>query len=166
MNPEFVEYTDEQVIDALTYTINHGERYWKALAIPKIEDKYKAKFVGEFSINQGAGWTEFPVALFYQETPPEGYDQYFGIYIKNENMGVYIVSGQSAADTEILGVVSRDNEIIYSRFRHDYRISTDGTVMIDGGRDYLKTSGGPIMRLQIIKDKLVIMGPVDNDAIL
>lgn len=153
---------DVQVVtDALTYTINHGDQYWNFL-IPKVEKERNCKYVGEFCINQGSGWTEFPVAIFYQdEQPIEGWSHYFGIYLKHGH--AYITSGQSAVDTEIIGVISRDNEIIYSRFRHDYRLSTDGTVMIDGGRDYLKTNASNQVRLGIVKDKLIILGTVDQE---
>lgn len=154
--------SDAQIVmDVLKYTINHGEPYWD-LAIPRIERERNCTYVGEFCINQGSGWTVNPVAIFYQEEPPvAGYSNYFGIYFSDHY--AYITSGQSAVDTEIIGVVAHNMEVIYSRYRHDYRISTDGTVMIDGGRDYTKTNASKLVRMKIIKDRLTILGPSLTD---
>ena len=60
--------------------------------------------------------------------------------------------------------MNKSNEVIYSRFRHDYRLTSDDTVMIDGGRDYTKSSGpGRTVRMQIVKDELVILGFVEYE---
>ena len=151
--------TQEMEIDGkmVTVTINHGEQYWP-FKIAQIERTKNARYVGEFAINQGSGWTESPVALFYQDKPPvEGYSHYFGILMRGEN--VYITCGQSAVDTEIIGIMSKEHEVIYSRFRHDYRLTEDGTCMIDGGRDYLKSNGaGRLVKMKIVEDELVIIG--------
>ena len=37
--------------------------------------------------------------------------------------------------------VKSTKEVIFSRNTHDYRTSSDKTVSIDGGRDYVKISG-------------------------
>ena len=55
--------------------------------------------------------------------------------------------------------MSKEHEVIYSRFRHDYRLTEDGTCMIDGGRDYLKSNGaGRLVKMKIVEDELVIIG--------
>lgn len=64
----------------------------------------------------------------------------------------------SAVENDIAGIVAKNGDVIYSRYRHDYRMSPDNSVMIDGGRDYTKNNGGgPIVTLRIVKDKLVIV---------
>jgi outer membrane protein assembly factor BamB len=79
----------------------------------------------------------------------EGYSKYFALIIQNGS--AYITSGASAVDGIITGIVADDGEIIYSRYRHDYRTSTDGTVFIDGGRDYVRCGrGGRCVSLKIV----------------
>ena len=59
-------------------------------------------------------------------------------------------------------VVAANGDVIYSRYRHDYRHSPDGSVWIDGGRDYTR-SGVPtgewdaFVTLRIVEDKLIIV---------
>jgi hypothetical protein len=50
----------------------------------------------------------------------------------------YITDASSAFSAPITGILTKDGEVIVSRFRHDY-IVKDG-YMIDGGRDYLRCS--------------------------
>jgi hypothetical protein len=38
------------------------------------------------------------------------------------------------------GIVADNGEVIYSRYRHDFVYSTDRSVFVDGGRDYVKSS--------------------------
>jgi hypothetical protein len=108
--------------------------------LPAVEEKYNAQFVGDFCIKSKHGWSEQPVAIFWQETPPvEGYSNYFGVFVQDDT--VYITSGASAFAEPIEGIVARNGEVIFSRYRHDYHSSTDGSVTVDGGRDYLRVLG-------------------------
>ncbi len=149
--------------ETIQATINHGEQYWP-FKIATIEAVKNCRYVGEFALNQGAGWTEAPAAVFYQPNPAEGHSHYFGLFMRGDHM--VITGAQSAADVEMTGKMNKSNEVIYSRFRHDYRLSTDGTIMIDGGRDYMKTSGpGRYVRMKIVDDELVILGYFEDDTI-
>ena len=122
--------------------INKGQSYWgwSEEQIKKIEEMKNAKYVGDFCLKTRDGaWAEEPVALFWQETPPvEGYSHYFGLFYRNQTL--YVTGGQSAADEVMTGMIADSGEIIYSRYRHDYRVSADGTAMIDGGRDYVRSN--------------------------
>lgn len=118
--------------------VNSG-RQDSEFKIDVIEAKYNAKYVGQFCPkNKSGGWVNDPIDVFYQKNPPNGYSPYLGIFQNNE--GAYITSGQNAVSGNIIGVIADDGEIIYSRFRHDYRISTDGSTFIDGGRDYTRSN--------------------------
>lgn len=68
-----------------------------------------------------------------------------------------ITNAESAFSEPITGVVAKDGEIIFSRFRHDYQESTDGSVFVDGGRDYLRTNTHPdrVISLVVSKNRLV-----------
>jgi hypothetical protein len=49
--------------------------------IEYVENKYKAKYLGDFSIKSKDSWTERPLALFYQPRPKKslGHTNYFAI---------------------------------------------------------------------------------------
>lgn len=124
-----------------------------------LEDEYKASFVGDFCVKGTNGWVNAPIAVFYQENIPEevvAASHYFGIYFQGHQL--YICNAASAFDDPITGIVAMNGEIIYSRYRHDGRYSQDGSVFIDGGRDYIRSSGGgQWVTLTIDKDKLRVM---------
>jgi hypothetical protein len=125
--------------------------YW-GFNIGLVEKKYNAKYMDDFCIKTKTGWSEVPAAIFWQEKPPvEGYSNYFGLFVQ---MGkVLITSGESAFDVPIDGLVADNGEVIYSRYRHDYQHSKDGSVTIDGGRDYLRSGGNmQAKRVNIIND--------------
>jgi hypothetical protein len=141
--------------------INHGERVLDWLNIEKVESKYNAKYVGEFCLRtKDGGWSDSPVAVFYQPNPDtsKGHSEYFGIL---SQMGtVYITNAISAAEVDIQGVQYGD-EIIYSRFRHDFRSDSTGKVFVDGGRDYLRWGGdmehAKVVTLRIIDGELKVV---------
>ena len=119
--------------------------------IAKIEAKYNAKFVGQLCLKvRGGGWHSDDCGdIYYQENPPHGSSKYLAMIIQGGS--AYITSGASAVEGVITGIVADDGEIIYSRYRHDNRMSTDGSTMIDGGRDYVKCNmGGKTVQLKIV----------------
>lgn len=110
--------------------------------IEKIEELRSATYVCEtcVRVSPDGPWADQPVALFYGSEPhPVSNSRYFGIYI-NQNDKIFITNGQSAVDEPITGVIADNGDIIYSRYRHDFRRSPDGSVFIDGGRDYYRGS--------------------------
>ena len=109
--------------------------------VKKVEEKYNAKYVGDFCLKTKNGnWSESPAAIFWQETPPiEGYCNYFGLIVQDGT--IYITSGASAFSEPIEGVVARNGEVNFSRYRHDFHYSEDGSIAVDGGRDYLRVLG-------------------------
>jgi len=129
--------------------------------ISRIEDSYGVKFIGDFCVKLANGaWSDFPVAVFYQANPNRelGHSNYLGIHRTQEALPQWVLSnGESAFTDGIMGVVADDGEVIYSRFRHDYVTSVDGSVFIDGGRDYLKAPlHRKIVKLVINKDNFDI----------
>ena len=142
----------------LTQVNNGGEN--SIFKITDIEKKYNAKYVGEFCLKTRDGqWANEAASIFYQKTPPvAGYSHYFAL-IKRDGQ-IYITSGQSAVDGTIWGIKAKDGEIIYSRFRHDYRVSKDGSVFIDGGRDYTKSSLNELIPMNIVDGKFIQVAPI------
>jgi hypothetical protein len=132
------------------------KEFLKQDAYKTIEDKYNAKFVGVFCIKNGDNWRNAPSAIFYQETPPQPeYSNYFAVSYSEHQL--VISDGKSFNSNPIFGVVANDGQVIYSAYRHDYVESDDGSVMIDGGRDYLRcTSDSKLVELIIDKDQIKI----------
>lgn len=138
--------------------------YWfKQAGIQKIEQKYGAKYMGYWTIKNSYGnWNDSPVDVFYQPNPDtsKGHTHYFGMFVKTdpftgESTGnVYITEASSAFSDPISGIVTDDGEVIVSRYRHDY--VTKGNYMIDGGRDYTRSSMHPTVMVTVSGDQFVI----------
>lgn len=116
--------------------------YWFTVeGIGKIEEKYGAIYMGHWCTKHSAGWwNEHPVDVFYQPNPDfdKGHSHYFGMFVNDGN--VYITNAESVFSTPITGLLTESGEVIVSRFRHDCVTRDDS--MIDGGRNYLRYSGG------------------------
>lgn len=151
--------------------ITTSERF-SAEELVKIEAHYEAKYVCETCLRgKGGGWTNQAVSVFYQPDPskvPEGGSQWFGLFLLDRfsldpdaPQQLCIVNAISAVEEDIQGVVAANGDVIYSQYRHDYRHSEDGTVWIDGGRDYTRSGVTPVgpgfVTLRIVKDELVIV---------
>lgn len=120
-----------------------------------IENAYNAKYVFESCIkHKDGGWCNFPIAIFYtEEAHPRG-SNYFGVFV-NESGDFMITNGISA--TEPFDGLLVDGDVVYSRYRHDYR-EYKGAI-VDGGRDYFKrsTDRGTPVKLQVVGDHLEVM---------
>lgn len=139
--------------------------------IAKIEDMKNAVYVCETCLQGRDGeWINQAVAVFWNRDPdnvPHRGSAWFGMFFKlsypfsKNDKGVLMVTNAiSATQKPITGVVAKNGDVIYSRYRHDYRMSPDGTAMVDGGRDYLRTGpwGIGTVILEIQDGELVIVG--------
>lgn len=122
----------------------------------------KAVYVADLCLKDRDGnWANEPAAIFYQENPPHGYSNYFAIIVRGRQ--TLITSGASAVEQPITGILADDGEVIFSRYRHDYRTSKDGSVFIDGGRDYTKCNR-PDRLVEInIVDGEILVNPLKNE---
>lgn len=148
-------------------TFNVSKNYW-GLNIEKIEKDKEAKYIGDFCLKDMKGnWTEIPVSIFYVESPDveQGHSHYFGLYFRfigpdfEPLQTAYITKGDSAFEEPLTGIIADDGEVVISCYRHDYRESTDKSVMIDGGRDYNRYRGHSdrLVKVGVEKDKLHII---------
>lgn len=141
-------------------------KYWDWIDIKNFEEKYKVKFVCESSIKSNNGWRDASSLIFYNEIPhPKGsnYMAFSYDYIKDE----YVISdGISVADIEIYGVVADNGDVIYSRFRHDYRFTKDNSAWIDGGRDYTRSCAGRSVTLMIIDGQLKVIKEDSSEEVI
>ena len=80
-----------------------------------------------------------PVDIFYRQTPhPEFGNRYFGMFINFNHGGVMICAADQVEGLEF-GMIDVDGKYYYSQSHHDYKVV--GEKMIDGGREYIRTSG-------------------------
>lgn len=143
--------------------------------LEKIEAHYAASYVCETCLKaRGGGWINSFVSVFYQSDlskVPEGGSQWFGLFFKSVSLiediprQLHIANAISAVENDIEGIIAKNGDVIYSRYRHDYRWSPDLSVMIDGGRDYTRTSACPngMVTLRIVEGELTIVEE-DNAA--
>lgn len=145
--------------------INRGEPFW-GYDPKRVEDVRQCRYVGDFCLRtRDGGWSEQPAAVFWQETPPDpSYSNYFGLTRRMEigengpQWGALLITGAGCvAEGVWWGQRAADGEIIYSRWRHDYRRSADGTAMVDGGRDYFKSAGTDPVCLRVSGPDLVLV---------
>ena len=132
----------------------------------RIEARYEVTYVCETCIKtKSGGWANTPVTIFYQadlSKVPVGGSQWFGLFFRQEAFDgptqLFIVNVLSAVDQDIVGIVAANGDVLYSRYRHDYRNSPDKSVWIDGGRDYTRhNGGGDLVSLRIVEDKLIVL---------
>lgn len=129
-------------MDIVDYVLMSVGDSTTGIVVSAAESRYGATYMGDFCVKNIYGdWTTQPVAIFYQPNPDttKGHSHYFGLAVRQDT--VLIMRGDTAFDEPIAGIVSDAGEVIFSRYRHDYCTSQDGTVSIDGGRDYVKTIG-------------------------
>lgn len=87
------------------------------------------------------------IEVFYAATAhPDSGSRYFGIYTGGRARELFITNGAFIEDQEISAVIADNGDIIYSRYRHDYRVSDDNSVWIDGGRSYTRSGMYPTER--------------------
>ena len=127
------------------------------------EDGYWFKKDGYWCTKRpNGGWNESPVDVFYQPNPDTslGHTNYFGMFIKTDPYtgkstgSVYITEASSVFSDPIAGIPTDDGEVIVSRYRHDY-VEKDGR-MIDGGRDYTRSSAHQSVIITVDGDQFVV----------
>ena len=133
------------------------------VGIELIGEHYNASYVFESCIKGLNGqWTNYPTAIFYTEIPHPKGSNYFAVYQNTE--GEFRITNGISATEEFISAIQIDDDIIYSRYCHDFR--EHHGVFVDGGRDYLRVGGAgarfdDIKHIVLIvdKDRLVVMKP-------
>jgi hypothetical protein len=124
--------------------------------IVNIEDFYGAKYMGYWAIYGSAdySWSEIPVDVFYQPNPnvSKGHSHYFGMY--RDGLKAMITNAESAFSDLITGILTDDGEVIVSRYRRDFVLK--GNYFIDGGRDYIRSSGGEFVNITVKNGEFVL----------
>jgi hypothetical protein len=130
--------------------------HFKEAGLLKVESIKGAEYMGFWCTKRSDGsWNESPVDVFYQPNPnlEAGHSHYFGLFVDHVNR-VMITDASSAFSEPMTGVICEDGEVLVSRYRHDYR--TKGDRMVDGGRDYVRSSLHPTATVTVVDGKFVI----------
>lgn len=113
---------------------------FNATQIGMVEQEYNCRYVCEWNtINKADKTNDSPIALFWQEVPHPRGSNWMGMFLKGKE--VYVCDGESASRLPIMGYVSNSNQVLFSKHRHDFRQSNDGSVTVDGGREYTRILG-------------------------
>jgi len=95
------------------------------------------KYICTTELSEGS---DIPADVFYREKPhPEFGNRYFGLYTHPYSEALMIANADRVEDMYFAMVLDDNNELQYSRYRHDYRHFDNGN-MIDGGRLYVRTN--------------------------
>ena len=120
-------------------------QHYPLFDIAKVEKLYtekdgvEVKYVCTTAVQQHA---EFAADVFYRATPhPQFGNRYFALYhnLYADDAVVMITNADQVENFEF-GMIEVDGKYYYSQHRHDYKVI--GDKMIDGGRSYIRTSGG------------------------
>jgi hypothetical protein len=129
--------------------------------IEKIEEMKNAIYVCDTCLFGKGGWVNNRVAVFWNKDPaniPTGGSAWFGLFrrydpFQGNGPGMLMITNAlSASNREMDAVVANDGEVVWSRYRHDYRFSQDKTAWIDGGRDYTRWSGQGVENWETLRD--------------
>ena len=86
--------------------------------------------------------SDIPMDIFYRETPhPEFGNYYFGVYKHPVTKDIFITNADEIESFEF-GMIEHEGKYYYSQSHHDYK--SIGGKMIDGGRAYIRSSGGAV----------------------
>ena len=102
------------------------------------KDGVDVKYVCTTDLNA----SDVPVDVFYRATPhPQFGNRYFGIY-HDHFRGHTMITNADVVESFEFGMIEHDGKYYYSQSHHDYKV-VEGK-MIDGGRQYIRSSGGAI----------------------
>lgn len=95
--------------------------------------------------------SDVPADIFYRATPhPTFGNRYFGLFV-NPFTGNNVITNADIVEEFEFGCVENDNgELEYSESHHEYKSFNNGN-MIDGGRQYIRSSATGA-RVYVVKD--------------
>jgi hypothetical protein len=135
-------------VDRVMYTLENDSVLFSEESIKTIERMKSATYVCDTELPTN-GAVPVLCSIFYgDEAHPVSGSHYFAMFYDFDKR-LMITNGSFVENQSFTGVVADDNSVIYSRHRHDYRTSGDGSVFVDGGRDYIRTNASRTVELVI-----------------
>ena len=126
------------------YRVDLGNGYWydnepdhsmfPDEVIEQVEQNYNCRYVTEWHLDN-----KQMVLLFWNDTPHPKGSNWMGVYGSGDHL--YVCDGIAASRLPVCCMVSNDKQVLFSKTRHDFRSSHDGSVTVDGGREYLRVLG-------------------------
>ena len=114
------------------------------------KDGVEVKYVCTTDLNA----SDVPVDVFYRETPhPQFGNRYFGLYFDHVR-GHLMITNADVVESFEFGMIEEDGKYYYSQSHHDYKTLDNGK-MIDGGRQYIRSSKGCDAVMRIINGKFI-----------
>ena len=102
---------------------------------------------------------DFVADVFYRETPhPDFGNKYFAILFREDQP--YIANADQIENFTFGMVENDEGDLEYSQSRHDYKSFQNGN-MIDGGRDYIRSSGK--VKVFTVRDGKMVNFSTGND---
>lgn len=138
--------------------INTESSFLKEDNIKTIEREYNAKYVletdllGKDKFSGATFWGNKPAAIFYTEKAHPRGSNYFALYFRGDTL--MITDGLPSIKDVVFNGLEAEGEVIYSRYRHDFREGKNGA-FVDGGRDYFKYGGDRFSDYNVVKFKVV-----------
>jgi hypothetical protein len=121
--------------------------------IPVFEKEYNAKYILETDLKyKDGGWANRPAAIFYTEKAHPRGSNYFAVYFSGDSL--MITDGLPSVKDVVFSGIEAEGEVVYSRYRHDYREGKNGA-FVDGGRDYFRYGGDRFSDYNVVKFKVV-----------
>ena len=126
--------------------------------IKVFEREYNAKYILETDLRGKdvfSGimyWANRPAAIFYTEKAHPRGSNYFALYFDGDTL--MITDGLPSIKDVVFKGIEAEGEVVYSRYRHDYREGKNGA-FVDGGRDYFRYGGDQFNDYNIVKFKVV-----------
>jgi hypothetical protein len=139
--------------------VNTDSSWLKPAQIRKAEKHYNAKYVlesdllGTDKFSGATFWANIPAAIFYTETAHPRGSNYFALYLTDFGE-LHICDALPSIRDVVFTGIEAEGEVIYSRYRHDFRSHKNGA-FIDGGRDYYRIGGDEFKDYNIVKFKVV-----------
>lgn len=134
----------------MTWRIDLGNGLWydnqpdvngfSSKTIAQLEEHYKCSYVCEWNNLTHTGKPDdHTIAVFYQEVPhPQG-SNWMGMFHANDQW--FIINAEKSSRLPIKAYVADDGQVLFSKHRHDFRRSNDGSITVDGGREYTRLLG-------------------------
>lgn len=135
----------------MTWRVDLGNGYWydntpdyyglKKEGIENVEKSRNCHYVCEWNVIQDGKIIEQPMVIFWCDKAHDKGSNWMAMFRDSIDNNWYVRDGITASQLPIQCMVSDSKQVLFSKFRHDFRSSHDGSVSVDGGRDYTRVLG-------------------------
>ncbi len=134
-------------------------KHYPLINIEKVEQYYSEKDGVPVKHVCTTEFRDFMADVFYRETPhPDFGNKYFAIVLRGDKP--YIANADQIENFTFGMVENDEGSLEYSQSRHDYKSFNNGN-MIDGGRDYIRSSGK--VKVFTVRDGKMVNFSTGND---